>query len=1521
MKAEHIKGKRLFCYVTCMILGACFSLTVQPLKAMSLDYMALTALDGLCTYGSSGQTAVLQPMPYCDNAVMMTVTLGDTSTQVIDTVVCNRLYFHGETYTVSGFYEQQVLNNDGYYYTCQINLTIHYSDTTLLDTSVCQTAFPLLWHGVTFSEPATKPLVLMNDNQCDSVLMLTVHLFDSHEMSVPVQDLLAGGSDTIPITIVNGHASDFLFTVSGTWCSLWHDSLLIVAPPADLSDDAIIDYSVSMTDTNGCVMGTAGTFNVYAHSHSDVYENIQSEDLPYTWNGIVFTSPGVHTAHFQTIHGADSTITLHLSVVYNYDTTFCNPAMPLLWHDFTFQGSGTLMSTIPMGPGADSVVVASVQVEFVEDTIQWFTVMEDDLPLMLHGHSIDTSGTYAYHFFSALGCEHTLTLHVTVLYNVQTVVDSLVCPETMPFVWNGKTFTGAGTQTAHFMAANGADSTVVMTVTLRPSPQAVINGPQLFCSETPVTLTADSADSYAWSTGAHTQSVTVSEVGTYYLTVTNQYGCSDNTSHEVAVMDIDSVVDISSIELCAGNSSVLSVGYHDTATVQISHGVSTLAVAETIFLPDGVPCSPYGCSYRSPVLFTDFTPGSTIQSVNDILFVRLNIEHSYIGDLYINITCPNGQKAHILKYGGSGTSDCDNTIPANAMGWQGGNNMSQSTFFGIANDNENPFSWNACNSDASGNGPGVGWNYCWSDNTTAGYTYAPGAGSLVYRYPNAHNGRVDSSNVAAGPRFYHPDQSFASLIGCPLNGSWYIEVVDGWSIDNGYIFGWELALDPSLLPATSNEITAATVDGPWAQSTTGMSYQITPPDTLPHDTVVHYTVHLYDDYGCGYDTIVTLTVHASTMATIDTVLLQNNLPLIVNGQHYNTPGHYTQHLSNHNGCDSTLYIDVDVLYNVQTSVDTALCMASFPFTWNGKTFVNAGTQNALLVASNGVDSTVVMTVSVLPVTSSTIHAAVVENNLPYMLNGTPYTQSGAYTQHLTNAAGCDSTITLNLTVYPNVSVNFDTTVCADDLPLVWHDQTFTAADTKTNQLTTIHGADSVEVCHLSVDFLTATIGNATEIVCYGESTGGAVATVTGGQAPLSIQWTNGAGELVTSNLTLANQPAGNYSFTVADQVGCVVTRTVTLNTLNGPLEAGTISSDQDICDDGQLMPFEGTPASGGDAGHYEWQWSMNGADWSAAPGTNNGQNYTCPDDAVQTFALRRAWISQTCGTVYSNTVQTVIWNSYHDTIADVVCQNIPYENHGFFIPADEISEPGNYVFEQLLSTGHCDSLIVLQLTVTKEYTLHYEDEICEGTPYVKHGFAIAASETIGHDALDRTLNLHTDTGCDSVLELHLTIIDTSLRIISLTEDFCDFHTAELQAVTNMTDYVWNTGEQSSQITVTETGVYSVTATQSVCARTAEYRVEVCTLQLYLPNAITPGNGDGLNDYFSIPEESQRQMMDFEIAVYNRWGELVFFSADKSFRWNGEVRGKIYRDNVYHYVIKCTNWDGRPFLFRGSLTVL
>ena len=137
-------------------------------------------------------------------------------------------------------------------------------------------------------------------------------------------------------------------------------------------------------------------------------------------------------------------------------------------------------------------------------------------------------------------------------------------------------------------------------------------------------------------------------------------------------------------DLCAGADTTVSFGYNSAFNIVVDTGHATLGHSDRIFLPDGQPCGTLGCSYRSPVTFTDFAAGASITSGQDIKYIRLNMEHSYIGDIYINITCPNGQKADIMRFGGTNNSSC--SIPAASKNWLSGSNMSSGAFFGEAYD-------------------------------------------------------------------------------------------------------------------------------------------------------------------------------------------------------------------------------------------------------------------------------------------------------------------------------------------------------------------------------------------------------------------------------------------------------------------------------------------------------------------------------------------------------------------------------------------------------------------------------------------------------------------------------------------------------------------------------------------------------------------------------------------------------------------------------------------------------------------
>src|SRR5688500_20057108 len=103
--------------------------------------------------------------------------------------------------------------------------------------------------------------------------------------------------------------------------------------------------------------------------------------------------------------------------------------------------------------------------------------------------------------------------------------------------------------------------------------------------------------------------------------------------------------------------------------------------------------------------------------------------------------------------------------------------------------------------------------------------------------------------------------------------------------------------------------------------------------------------------------------------------------------------------------------------------------------------------------------------SVIGDTTATICA----NQLPFTWYQNTLTAAGTATATLVSAAGCDLVVTLTLIVNPNVTGDTTATICANQLPFTWYQNTLTAAGTATTTLVSAAGCDSVVTLTLIVN--------------------------------------------------------------------------------------------------------------------------------------------------------------------------------------------------------------------------------------------------------------------------------------------------------------------------------------------------------------------------------------------------------------------------------------------------------------------
>lgn len=175
----------------------------------------------------------------------------------------------------------------------------------------------------------------------------------------------------------------------------------------------------------------------------------------------------------------------------------------------------------------------------------------------------------------------------------------------------------------------------------------------------------------------------------------------------------------------------------------------------------------------------------------------------------------------------------------------------------------------------------------------------------------------------------------------------------------------------------------------------------------------------------GVDSIATLilTVNLPTASSTPLTICNNDLPYFWNGQNLTTAGTFTAALTNVAGCDSIATLILSTADTLTSLTSFNICPGQLPFSWNGNTYSTAGTYDIGLTSTNGCDSIATLDLTLIDTLTSSVFDTVLTTALPYIWNGNNYNASGTYTVTLNSAFGCDSIVTLFLTVTNPVSIS------------------------------------------------------------------------------------------------------------------------------------------------------------------------------------------------------------------------------------------------------------------------------------------------------------------------------------------------------------------------------------------------------------------------------------------------------------------------------------------------------------------
>ncbi len=316
------------------------------------------------------------------------------------------------------------------------------------------------------------------------------------------------------------------------------------------------------------------------------------------------------------------------------------------------------------------------------------------------------------------------------------------------------------------------------------------------------------------------------------LKVTDVNGCTSandiNLKVRVSGPPTFTGSNVTSSDICLGQTNTLSGFVQPTPLTYFCESEN----ADTTVIPDGV-----GVSYTNDLNLDCFNPAAVVGSAADISSVCINIEHSYIHDLTMTLTCPNGTSINLYQ-----------TYPGAV------NDVS----FGQPVDNDLSATL------------GTPYNYCFT-NTATNTIYSiaePAVGT-----PPVQNYINNDATPVVGVFYiptgsYLPDQGFGGLVGCPLNGDWTLTVTDGLNSDNGAVFSWAINFAPALYSSNNNftpSVAGAWVPNPTITSNVGNTIPVTPVATGQ----TCYLFESTDQFGCVYDTSICFNVSPSDDATFN----------------------------------------------------------------------------------------------------------------------------------------------------------------------------------------------------------------------------------------------------------------------------------------------------------------------------------------------------------------------------------------------------------------------------------------------------------------------------------------------------------------------------------------------------------------------------------------------------------------------------------------------------------------------------
>lgn len=974
--------------------------------------------------GEYSFTNILTNESGCDSIVKLIITVGEIITNPVEAVACDSYDWNagdGETYTytASGVYNSEAYANALGCATIDVlTLTINQNAGTEYSETVCDV---YMWNGTEYNESGDYTFDYVDGNGCPStdVLHLTVNNSVINEIVVTACDSYTwenGTGETYTTSGVRSYSYTTADNCNGT------DYLVLTINTNSSSEQTVTacdkyvwngteytesgDYAFDYETEEGCPSTDVLHLTVNYNSNS---EQTVTACESYSWYNTVYTESGDYTYNYYSNTGCPSTDVLHLTVNYNSNSSETVVACTSYeWNNDIFTTSGTRLHNYVNEDGCASVdtlyltINTPVSVTVNETACESFTwengngetyttsgarsytieggaangcdsIVTLNLTINNGTHNVEsavacnsytwnndeytTSGVYVNVYTNEAGCQSADTLHLTINNSTTGSDYAEACSY---YNWNGNTYNQSGTYTHVYTAANGCDSVVTLTLTI--GTPVYTNISETFCG------------SYNWNGQSYTQS------GSYTQSFTAANGCDSVVTLTLTVNQaLTTSLAVSTCESYTWDNSTYTTSGNYSHTYTAVNGCDSVV---TLFL-----------TIKQPV-------HSTLQATACDSYVWNGTTYNTTGSYSDTFTAANG---------------CDSIVTLNLT-------VNQTANTSLAASACNSYAWNGASYTATGvytqNFTTV--NGC-DSIVTLNLTILPNVSTAISQTACQSYTWNNETYTQSGIHTY----TYTAANGCD-------------SI---------VTLSLTIAPAIQIGINVTACD----------SYTW---EDVTYTTSGNYPVTHTASNGCDSIVTLNLTINNSVINTSSVVACDS---YTWEGNTYTQNGVYTHTYTGANGCDSVQNIVLTLDHSVASSFEASACGS---YTWNNETYDETGIYTQTLTALNGCDSVVTLN---LTINGSTISLDSLSACDSYTwINGVTYTQTTEDTYITTNANGCDSIITLKLTVNYSTTGIDEITECDG---FIWIDGVNYTASTNepTFTLTSPNGCDSVVTLHLTIN--------------------------------------------------------------------------------------------------------------------------------------------------------------------------------------------------------------------------------------------------------------------------------------------------------------------------------------------------------------------------------------------------------------------------------------------------------------------